>query len=111
MKKTDQILDTTKDKMQNVDSISSKINQGQGTMGALVNDKKIYQQANAATAEAKAGATAFDENMEALKHNFLLRGFFKKRGYEDQTELKKRSEEHTSELQSHLNLVCRLLLE
>src|SRR5579859_4563833 len=30
MKKTDQILDTTKDTMQNVDSISSKINQGQG---------------------------------------------------------------------------------
>src|SRR5260370_13922680 len=30
----------------------------------------------------------------------ILRGF-----------IKKRSEEHTSELQSHLNLVCRLLLE
>src|SRR5260370_5076752 len=30
----------------------------------------------------------------------------------DQNELaKNRSEEHTSELQSHLNLVCRLLLE
>src|SRR5260370_24819594 len=28
-----------------------------------------------------------------------------------QLELAKRSEEHTSELQSHLNLVCRLLLE
>src|SRR5260370_15563183 len=27
------------------------------------------------------------------------------------SELKTRSEEHTSELQSHLNLVCRLLLE
>src|SRR5260370_29951228 len=26
-------------------------------------------------------------------------------------DLEKRSEEHTSELQSHLNLVCRLLLE
>src|SRR5260370_22924865 len=26
-------------------------------------------------------------------------------------EFKERSEEHTSELQSHLNLVCRLLLE
>jgi phospholipid/cholesterol/gamma-HCH transport system substrate-binding protein len=89
MKKTDQILDTTKDTMQNVDSISSKINQGQGTMGALINDKKIYQQANAATAEAKAGATAFQENMEALKHNFLLRGFYKKRGYEDEAEIKK----------------------
>src|SRR5260370_10144036 len=28
-----------------------------------------------------------------------------------QNELSLRSEEHTSELQSHLNLVCRLLLE
>jgi phospholipid/cholesterol/gamma-HCH transport system substrate-binding protein len=89
MKKTDQILDATKDTMQNVDGISTKINRGEGTVGALVNDKKIYEQANAATAQAKAGATAFDENMEALKHNFLLRGFFKKRGYEDETELKK----------------------
>ena len=89
MKKTDQILDTTKDTMENLDGISSKINGGQGTIGALINDKKIYEQANAATAQAKAGATAFDENMEALKHNFLLRGFFKKRGYEDEAELKK----------------------
>jgi phospholipid/cholesterol/gamma-HCH transport system substrate-binding protein len=89
MKKTDQILNSAQDTMQSVDSISSKIDKGQGTIGALVNDKKIYQQANAATAEAKAGATAFQENMEALKHNFLLRGFFRKRGYEDETELKK----------------------
>src|SRR5260370_17672909 len=29
----------------------------------------------------------------------------------DDPALHKRSEEHTSELQSHLNLVCRLLLE
>src|SRR5260370_19867074 len=28
-----------------------------------------------------------------------------------ETDRKRRSEEHTSELQSHLNLVCRLLLE
>src|SRR5690242_21322080 len=28
-----------------------------------------------------------------------------------QTEIELRSEEHTSELQSHVNLVCRLLLE
>jgi phospholipid/cholesterol/gamma-HCH transport system substrate-binding protein len=87
--KTNQILDSAKDTMQNVDSISSKVNNGQGTMGALVNDKEIYQQVNAATEEAKVGATAFQENMEALKHNFLLRGFFKKRGYEDSDDLTK----------------------
>ena len=88
-KKTDQILDTAKDTMQNVDSISLKINRGEGSVGALINDKKLYQQANATAAEAEAAATAFDENMEALKHNFLLRGFFKKRGYEDSNELSK----------------------
>src|ERR1700730_14501194 len=87
--KTNQILDTAKDTMQNVDSISTKVNNGQGTMGALVNDKNIYQQVNAATKQATAGATEFQENMEALKHNFLLRGFFKKRGYEDSEELTK----------------------
>src|SRR5260370_28761548 len=33
----------------------------------------------------------------------IIRGFF--------SSIRDRSEEHTSELQSHLNLVCRLLLE
>ncbi len=42
----------------------------------------IYQNVNA-------GATAFQENMEALKHNFFLRGFFKDRGYESAADLKK----------------------
>ena len=87
--KTNQILDSAKDTMQNADSISTKMNNGQGTMGALLNDKKVYQQVAAATAQAQAGATDFQENMEALKHNFLLRGFFKKRGYEDSDEITK----------------------
>jgi hypothetical protein len=33
--------------------------------------------------QAQAGVTDFKENMEAMKHNFLLSGYFKKRGYED----------------------------
>src|SRR6202011_994352 len=89
IKKTDQILDTAQGAVRNVEgaadnlkSISSKVDQGKGTVGALVNDKKLYNQVNA-------GATAFQEDMEALKHNFLLRGFFRNRGYEDSTELSK----------------------
>ena len=37
--------------------------------------------------QAQAGVTDFQENMEALKHNFILSGYFKKRGYEDSGDL------------------------
>jgi outer membrane protein OmpA-like peptidoglycan-associated protein len=45
--------------------------------------------ATAATNQAKAAAAAFTDDAEALKQNFLLRGYFKKRGYEDASELTK----------------------
>src|SRR6266496_3067227 len=89
LNKTNEVLDTTKGAIANVnetasnlDSITSKIEVGQGSIGALINDKKIYQNVNA-------GAAAFQENMEALKHNFFLRGFFKERGYESAADLTK----------------------
>ncbi len=89
LNKTNEVLDTTKGAIANVNetasnlnSITTKIDQGQGTVGALINNKKIYQDVNA-------GAAAFQENMEALKHNFFLRGFFKERGYESAADLKK----------------------
>ena len=40
-------------------------------------------------AQAQAGVTDFQENMEALKHSFFVRGYFKNRGYEDSAELAK----------------------
>jgi phospholipid/cholesterol/gamma-HCH transport system substrate-binding protein len=96
IKKTDQILDTTKDALQNVDqiagnlkSVTSKISEGKGSLGALINDTKVYKEADTAAAQAQAGTAAFQEDMEALKHNLLLRGYFKKRGYEDSDELTK----------------------
>src|SRR5690242_21312241 len=43
---------------------------------------------------------------------FLDSAFMSERGnHSEDTAQKIRSEEHTSELQSHVNLVCRLLLE
>ncbi len=49
--------------------------------------KDTAEQVRALTDEAQAGVAAFRDNMEALHHNFLLRGFFEKRGYDDATEL------------------------
>lgn len=89
LKKADTLLDSADGAVRNVEGItgnlnhiSAKIDQGQGSVGALINSKDFYEQA-------RAGATAFQEDMEALKHNFLLRGFFEKRGYEDSSELTK----------------------
>jgi phospholipid/cholesterol/gamma-HCH transport system substrate-binding protein len=77
-----------------LNSISAKIDSGQGTVGSLVNDKQVYNNLQQTTAtlqatmvQAQAGVTDFQENMEALKHNFFLSGYFKKRGYEDSADL------------------------
>jgi len=101
LQKTSGILDSSQEAIQNatratanLESISGKINRGQGTAGALVNDKQLYNNLEASSAsmkdtmvQAQAGVASFADDMEALKHNFFLHGFFKKRGYEDTTEL------------------------
>jgi outer membrane protein OmpA-like peptidoglycan-associated protein len=87
IKTSSEVLDSARNAMQNVESITAKIDQGEGTIGALINDKRMYQQATAATAQAQAGAKAFDDNMQALSHNFLLQGFYKRRGYENSADL------------------------
>ena len=103
LRKANGILDSSQQAIQNttqatasLNSISAKIDRGEGTVGALVNDRRLYtdlQQTTGAmrdtVVQAQAGVTDFQENMEALKHNFLLRGYFKSRGYEDSAELGK----------------------
>ncbi len=99
--KTSAILDSSQQAIQNatlatahLNSVSAKIDSGQGTVGALMNDKQLYTNLEETTAtlhatmlQAQTGVTDFQENMEALKHNFLLSGYFKKRGYEDSADL------------------------
>jgi len=101
LKKASSILDSSQQAVQNatqatahLNSVTGKIDDGQGTVGALVNDKVLYSNLEQSTAtlqatmvKAQTGVTDFQENMEALKHNFLLSGYFKKRGYEDSSDL------------------------
>ena len=82
LKKASGILDSSQQAIQsatgaaaNIQSISAKIDAGQGTVGALVNDKQLYSNLEQTTttmndtmAQAQAGVTDFQENMEALKH-------------------------------------------
>ncbi len=100
-KKTSGILDSSLLAINNatlatahLNSVSAKIDSGQGTVGALVNDKQLYSNLEQTTStlhttmqQAQVGVTDFQENMEAMKHNFFLNGYFKKRGYEDSSDL------------------------
>jgi|SRR5579863_4984515 len=101
LRKANGILESSQEAVQNVtmatahlNSVSNKIDSGRGTVGALVNDKQLYSDLEQTTTtlhatmlQAQTGVIDFQENMEALKHNFLLSGYFKKRGYEDSTDL------------------------
>jgi outer membrane protein OmpA-like peptidoglycan-associated protein len=49
--------------------------------------RDMSEQAQALADEARAGIVAFRDNMEALEHNFFLRGFFERRGYSETAEL------------------------
>src|SRR2546422_6575571 len=68
------------------------------TAGNLKNLDHIKKQANAKADRIKGDAEAVRDRIEALM-------------YEERRQASERSEEHTSELQSRLHLVCRLLLE
>ena len=99
--KTSGLLDSSQQSVQNItqatahlNSVSAKVDSGQGTVGALVNDKQLYSNLQQTTTtlhetmlQAQTGVTDFQENMEALKHNFFLSGYFKKRGYQDSADL------------------------
>ena len=59
--------------------IVAKINKGEGTLGRLIQDKTMANNIDKTIVNLKQSSKSLDENMEAAKHNFLLRGYFKKK--------------------------------
>ena len=59
--------------------IMTKINSGEGTLGKLIQDTTIAKNLNQTIVNLKKGSKGLGENMEAAKHNFLFRGYFKKK--------------------------------
>ncbi len=70
-----------------VAGIRQDINNGKGTVNALFKDSAMAIKLNASLDNIQKGTDGFNQNMEALKHNFLLRGYFRKQ------EKQKRKEE------------------
>lgn len=83
---TDAIMASIKVTAGNVEIITQqlaevmiKINGGNGTLGKLIQDTTIAENLNQTIVNLKKGTKGLGENMEAAKHNFLFRGYFKKK--------------------------------
>ena len=63
-----------------VENISYEVNSGKGSINAILKDEKMAGNINKSLENIEQGTRAFNENMEAIKHNFLFRGYFKKQG-------------------------------
>jgi phospholipid/cholesterol/gamma-HCH transport system substrate-binding protein len=59
-------------------AIIANIRQGKGTIGKLFMDTTFAETVDEALVNIKKGAGGFKDNMNAAKHNFLLKGYFKK---------------------------------
>ena len=83
---TDQILAGLKTSADNaaiitqqLSEIAYKVNHGKGVIAKLLGDSSISNNLNSTLVNLKKGSAGLNDNMEAAKHNFLFRGFFRKK--------------------------------
>ena len=81
---------------QDISEITRKINSSESVLGTLLTDtnfannlKSLIRNADQTTANLEQGSFSFSQNMEALKHNFLFKGYFEDIGYWDKTDYEK----------------------
>lgn len=67
-----------------LDSLSINLSKGKGTINYLATDTVLVNQLETTMKNIEEGTRRFNENMEALKHNFLTRRYFKKLKKEDE---------------------------
>jgi phospholipid/cholesterol/gamma-HCH transport system substrate-binding protein len=79
----------------NLADISSRITNGKGALGKLLRDTSLSANISSTMRNLNSSTQKLDQNMEAAQHNFLLRGFFKKK----EKEKKKKEEEEAKKKQ------------
>lgn len=63
---------------ENLSVVLDDIKEGEGAFNYLTRDEDLVKNIDSTMINIKESTRRFNENMEALKHNFLLRGYFKK---------------------------------
>ncbi|MCU0353276.1 MAG: hypothetical protein MUD08_05980, partial [Cytophagales bacterium] len=58
--------------------LKNRMEPGRSAIGTVLSDTAFDSKLNQAMDNVEQGTARFNESMEALKHNFLLRGYFKR---------------------------------
>lgn len=61
-----------------ISEMLENINKGRGTLGRLIRDTTMAENIDKTIVNLRTSTKKLDQNMEAAKHNFLLRGYFRK---------------------------------
>ena len=64
--------------MSDLQQMAYQVKEGKGTAGAILYDSLMTVKLNKSLDNIEQGTSRFNENMEAMKHNFLFRRYFKK---------------------------------
>jgi phospholipid/cholesterol/gamma-HCH transport system substrate-binding protein len=72
-------------------SVKEDVNNGKGPVHALLKDSSLVIKISSSLDNVQKGTDGFNQNMEALKHNFLFRGYFKKLEKQQAKEMKLRA--------------------
>jgi phospholipid/cholesterol/gamma-HCH transport system substrate-binding protein len=70
----------------NIKEVSYSLKDSSNMAGVVFHDKEVADNLRIAVENLRAGTKKFDEDMEALQHNFLFRGFFRKRAKQAQNQ-------------------------
>lgn len=62
----------------NLQQFSEELKSGEGVLNYVINDTTFVNHLDATLKNAEEASKKFDQNMEALQHNFLFRGYFRK---------------------------------
>lgn len=73
----------------NLNQTILNVKDGKGTLNYLANNPKLVKQIDSTMTNVNKASIRLNENLDALKHNFLFRGYFKKQEKAKKKELKK----------------------
>jgi phospholipid/cholesterol/gamma-HCH transport system substrate-binding protein len=75
----------------NLKTVGDQLQTSDNTVGLLLNDKGTAEQMKGIIENLNSGSHKLDEDLEALQHNFLFRGFFRKKAKQEAKEAKNKS--------------------